>query len=72
MPSRKLTIEYVPVASLHLDPKNARLHSDKQVQQIARSIETLGFNVPVLVDANSQVVAGHGRVLASKLLGTCD
>jgi hypothetical protein len=72
MPSRKLTIEYVPVASLHLDPKNARLHSDKQVQQIARSIETLGFNVPVLVDANSQVVAGHGRVLASKLLGIAD
>ena len=72
MPSRKLTIEYAPVASLHLDPKNARLHSDKQVQQIARSIETFGFNVPVLVDADLRVVAGHGRLLAGRLLGIAD
>ena len=69
MPSRKLTIEYLPVASLRLDPKNARLHSDGQIRQIAKSIEAFGFNVPVLVDANSQVVAGHGRLLACKLLG---
>ena len=69
MSSRKLTIEYLSVASLGPDPKNARLHSDKQVQQIARSIETFGFNVPVLVDANSQVIAGHGRLSACRLLG---
>lgn len=69
MSSRKLTIEYFPVTSLRLDPKNARIHTDKQVQQIARSIEAFGFNVPVLVDANSQVMAGHGRIMACKLLG---
>ena len=72
MPSRKLTIEYLPVASLRLDPKNARLHSDGQIRQIARSIEVFGFNVPILVDADFRVVAGHGRVLASKLLGIAD
>jgi DNA modification methylase len=69
MGSRKLAIEYIPVASLRPDPKNARLHSDKQVQQIARSIETFGFNVPVLVDTNSQVIAGHGRLRACEILG---
>ena len=69
MSSRKLAIEYLPVASLRLDPKNARLHSGKQVQQIVRSIEAFGFNVPVLVDANSQVTAGHGRLKACELLG---
>jgi DNA modification methylase len=69
MSSRKLTIEYLPVASLRPDPKNARLHADKQIRQIARSIETFGFNVPVLVDANSQIIAGHGRVMACELLG---
>ena len=68
MSSQKLAIEYLTVASLRPDPKNARLHSDKQVQQIARSIEAFGFNVPVLVDADLQVVAGHGRLLACKLL----
>jgi DNA modification methylase len=66
---RKLAIEYLPVASLRPDPKNARLHSDKQVQQIARSIEAFGFNVPVLIDSTSQVMAGHGRLLACGLLG---
>jgi len=69
MSSRKLTIEYLPIGSLRPDPKNARLHSEKQVQQIARSIETFGFNVPVLVDANFQVMAGHGRLRACELLG---
>lgn len=72
MPSRKLTIDYLSVASLRLDPKNARLHSDKQVRQIARSIEAFGFNVPILVDADLQVMAGHGRLLAGRLLGIAD
>jgi hypothetical protein len=66
---RKLTIEYLPVASLRPDPKNARVHGDRQVQQIAKSIEAFGFNVPILIDANSQVIAGHGRILACTRLG---
>jgi DNA modification methylase len=36
---------------------------------MAKSIEAFGFNVPVLVDANSQVLAGHGRLRACGLLG---
>jgi ParB-like chromosome segregation protein Spo0J len=69
MRPQKLTIEYRPVDSLQPDPKNARLYSDKQVQQIAKSISAFGFNVPVLVNEDSQVMAGHGRLLACKLLG---
>ena len=69
MSSRKLEIEYLPLASLRPDPENARLHSDKQVRQIAKSIEAFGFNVPVLADAYSQVIAGHGRLRACELLG---
>jgi DNA modification methylase len=65
----KLTIEYVAVDALRPDPRNARLHNDKQLRQIAKSIEAFGFNVPLLIDANSQVIAGHGRLLACKLLG---
>ena len=72
MPSGTLTINYLPVASLRLDSKNARLHSDKQVRQIARSIEVFGFNVPILVDADLRVMAGHGRLLAGRLLGITD
>ena len=63
-----LLIEYIDMANLRPDPQNPRIHSDKQVRQIARSIENFGFNVPILIDTNSQVIAGHGRLLAAQLL----
>jgi DNA modification methylase len=68
-PLQTLLIEYLLVVSLLLNPKNPRMHSEKQILQIARSISSFGFNVPVLVDADLQVIAGHGRVRASQLLG---
>jgi ParB-like chromosome segregation protein Spo0J len=57
------------LAELKLDARNPRPHSKRQVRQIAQSIEAFGFNVPILVDRNSNVIAGHGRVLACRLLG---
>ena len=62
-------VENLPLDALQLDPQNPRLHSKRQVRQIARSIEVFGFNVPVLVNAEGRLIAGHGRVLAAKLLG---
>ncbi len=66
---RPLSIVDLPIADLRPDPNNPRLHTRKQIRQIARSIETFGFNVPVLIDAQGQLIAGHGRVLAAQLLG---
>jgi DNA modification methylase len=68
-PLRNLLIEHLPVASLLLNPGNPRLHSQKQIRQIAKSVSTFGFNVPILVDTGLRVIAGHGRVQASRLLG---
>jgi hypothetical protein len=48
---------------------NARTHSKKQIQQIAASIRRFGFNNPVLIDDAGEIIAGHGRVAAAKLLG---
>ncbi len=67
-PDRPLSIIYRNVTDLKLAPGNPRLHSPKQIRQIARSIEAFGFNVPVLIDAQMGVIAGHGRVLAAGLL----
>jgi ParB-like chromosome segregation protein Spo0J len=64
-----LAIQDCHVDSLHPDPLNPRQHNDKQVHQIANSIRIFGFNVPVLVDLHRNVIAGHGRLLAAKLLG---
>ncbi|MGA9851717.1 MAG: DNA methyltransferase [Gammaproteobacteria bacterium] len=66
---RNLEIAYHSIDQLTLDPLNPRLHSKKQLKQIARSIEVFGFNVPVIIDAKSRVIAGHGRISACKLLG---
>lgn len=57
------------VVELKPDPNNTRIHSKKQLRQIAESIRLFGFNVPILVDAASRVIAGHGRLEAAKLLG---
>src|SRR5260370_40766795 len=62
-------IEYGLVRELRPYPQNARTHSKKQINQIANSIKRFGFCNPVLIDDNKQIVAGHGRVEAAKLLG---
>ncbi len=66
---RALAVTYRPIASLKLDPRNPRHHSRQQLRQIARSIEAFGFNVPVLVNADGKVIAGHGRLHACRELG---
>ncbi len=58
-----------PVSQLRPYPRNARTHSKKQVRQIADSIERFGFTNPVLVSDDGEIIAGHGRVAAAKLLG---
>ena len=65
----RLAVTNEPIEHLKLDPNNPRLHSRTQIKQIARSIESFGYNVPVLVDAELNVVAGHGRLLACRHLG---
>ena len=59
----------VPAAALHVNPRNARTHSPKQVAQIAASISEFGFITPILVDKTGEIIAGHGRVAAAKKLG---
>ena len=64
----RIAVRWLPVEALEPDPRNARLHPAGQVRRIADSIEAFGFNVPVLIDSQNRVVAGHGRVLAARRL----
>jgi DNA modification methylase len=66
---RTLSIRYISPNAVKPNPRNPRIHSEKQIRQIAHSIEAFGFNVPILVDRNSHLIAGHGRFEAAKLLG---
>lgn len=64
-----LALEYLPPSNLKPDPRNPRTHKPPQVAAIARSIETFGFNVPIVADGDGQILAGHGRVAAAIRLG---
>ena len=56
------TIEQVSVRSLKPYPRNARRHSKDQIKQIAASITRFGFNNPILIADDGEIVAGHGRL----------
>src|SRR6202022_4836133 len=51
------------------DPANPRGHSKREGQPIGNSISAFGFNVPILIDRDNNVIAGHGRLLACGELG---
>ena len=62
------TLERVPTRALKPYSKNARTHSNEQIEQIARSIVEFGFTNPILIDDQLRIIAGHGRVAAAKHL----
>lgn len=63
-----MQVEQIGIETLIPYANNARTHSDEQVAQIAASIREFGFNNPVLIDEQSSIIAGHGRVLAARKL----
>jgi DNA modification methylase len=69
---RPLAVTYRATASLKPDPRNARTHSARQVEQIVASIREFGFTNPILIDPEGSVIAGHGRLRAAKSMGLAE
>lgn len=67
-----MAVAMLPLERLIPDPRNTRLHPEKHVRQIAASITAFGFDVPILIDRDRRVIAGHGRLLAARHLGWTD
>jgi DNA modification methylase len=67
--SARIEVVYRSVAELKMDPMNPRVHGARQVRQLARSIDLFGFNVPVAIGSDDNVIAGHGRIMAARQLG---
>lgn len=65
-------IEMMRTSDLKPNPKNPRTHSDKQIQLVASSISRFGFIIPIIIDDQSRIAAGHARWLAAKLLGLAE
>ena len=64
-----LAISYQCPSSLRTDPRNPRQHKHRQLKLLAKSIRSFGFVVPILVDPDNQIIAGHARLEAAKLIG---
>lgn len=73
MDIQELKIEYEPTDTLLSYANNAKIHTSEQIEQIVRSIGDFGFNDPVAVwtnrDGKSEIIEGHGRIMAAKKLG---
>jgi ParB-like chromosome segregation protein Spo0J len=65
-------LEMWPLERLRPYANNARIHSERQVEQIAASIREFGFTAPILVDSADGILAGHGRLQAAQLLGLAE
>jgi DNA modification methylase len=65
----ELCIEYKSPTLLKPYARNPRRHTQAQIQQIAASIRQFGFTNPILISDDNEIIAGHGRVEAAKLLG---
>ena len=65
-------VERRKVADLIPYARNSRTHSDEQVGQIAASIKEWGWTVPVLIEPDGGLIAGHGRIMAAQKLGIED
>ncbi len=63
-----IKLHYWPLERLRHYAGNARKHDERNVEEIAASISRFGFVNPVLVDADGEIIAGHGRALAAEFL----
>lgn len=60
----ELKIEYLNKEQLKPYANNAKLHPAEQVEQIKKSIEEFGFNDPIAIWHDNEIIEGHGRLLA--------
>lgn len=69
MQTEDLKVVYRNVSELIPYARNARTHSDEQIERIANSIKEFGWTNPILIDGENGIIAGHGRILAARKLG---
>lgn len=68
-PAPGLTVEVVPVESLHLDSANVRRHDRRSIDAIKASLARFDQQRPILVDGDNIVRAGNGTLEAARELG---
>ena len=62
-------METIEIAKINQYPDNPKEHPDEQVDMIINSIREFGFNQPIVIDKNNEIIVGHGRYLAALKMG---
>jgi DNA modification methylase len=65
----RLAVTYRAISDLIPDPRNARTHPKRQIDQLRASIDEFGFTNPILADPEGRIIAGHGRLQAARAMG---
>lgn len=68
-PRPSVTVLYLPASEITPDPRNPRKHKPRQIKLLAKSIQSFGFVMPLMVNGSNQLIAGHARLEAAKSLG---
>jgi ParB-like chromosome segregation protein Spo0J len=63
------TVDLIEITKLVPYEGNVKIHSDEQVEKLAKLITKFGFSAPIVVDRDLVIIAGHGRRLAAIKLG---
>ena len=63
-----MEVENIPISEIIPYNKNPR-KNDKAVDIVAKSIKEFGFKVPIILDKNNVIIAGHTRLKAAIKLG---
>ena len=66
---KEINVKAVSVDEIHPYELNAKIHDEKQIERIAKSIKEFGWDQPIVVDKNGVIIKGHGRRLAAIHLG---
>ena len=68
----RLAVTYRAISDLIPDPRNARTHPKRQIDQLKASIAAFGFTNPILADPKGNIIAGHGRLQAARAMGLAE
>jgi ParB-like chromosome segregation protein Spo0J len=68
----RLEVQYFKLGKIRPSDRNARRHAPKKIKQLADTIQTLRVISPIIVDEKFEILAGHARYEAAKLLGLAE